>query len=327
MHMRQLLVLAACAACAFPRPSNFVSWKSGRCLRSSQRVTGCRAAVSETEGLQLHASRAVLHLSIVPEPAPASSGIPGPGLPPGVQSLSLLGRTIGGSFAIEWDESPWGPYMEVGLLSSLVLAAGAWGAWASHVWVDSDEASKGGREVWGLPTSQCDISMQTSDEDGKVLGFGFAPLLHIGDGCGPLGRVDRSARVTVGHPPWTDKASSRVDVTLPNLSGGLYFSEDGRSGYTEVLSYPLRLQAKSWRLLPGADVSGGQCRRPREAENIDKAPLHRTEIPPMNCLQCLRVIGQVFQEVGRHVHSSCSSYDLVQICKARLAQLPSSPGL
>ena len=66
----------------------------------------------ETGGLQLHASRAVLHLSIVPEPAPASSGIPGPGLPPGVQSLSLLGRTIGGSFAIEWDDSPWGPYME-----------------------------------------------------------------------------------------------------------------------------------------------------------------------------------------------------------------------
>ena len=44
----------------------------------------------------------------------------------------------------------------------------------------------------------------------KVLGFGFAPLLHVGDGCGPLGRVDRSARVTVGHPPWMDKASSRV---------------------------------------------------------------------------------------------------------------------
>ena len=135
----------AVATEAFPRPSDFVVWKSSRCLRSSQPLTGCRAAVSdlmtylifclgmarvsiimpshrllfawallgqETGGLQLHASRAVLHLSIVPEPAPASSGIPGPGLPPGVQSLSLLGRTIGGSFAIEWDDSPWGPYME-----------------------------------------------------------------------------------------------------------------------------------------------------------------------------------------------------------------------
>ncbi|CAE7856688.1 unnamed protein product, partial [Symbiodinium microadriaticum] len=112
MRLLRLLVLAAFAACAVPRHSNFVAWKSGRCHRSNKPLTGCRAAVSESEGLQLHASRAVLHLSIVPQPAPASTGIAGPGLPPGVQSLSLLGRTIGGSFAIEWDDSPWGAYME-----------------------------------------------------------------------------------------------------------------------------------------------------------------------------------------------------------------------
>ncbi|CAE7890413.1 hypothetical protein AK812_SmicGene21039 [Symbiodinium microadriaticum] len=171
----------------------------------------------------------------------------------------------------QWDQK-WDN--QVGLLSSLVLAAGAWGAWASHVWVDSEEASKGGREVWGLPTSQCDISMQTSDEDGKVLGFGFAPLLHVGDGCGPLGRVDRSARVTVGHLPWMDKASSRVDVTLPNLSGGL---SDGRSGYTDLLSYPLRLQARSWRLLPGAEVSGASGIVPR-ADVSQWLPLFSIEL-------------------------------------------------
>ena len=52
-------------------------------------------------------------------------------------------------------------------------------------------------------------------------------------------------------------------MTLPNLSGGLYFSEDGRTGYTDVLSYPLRLQACSWRLLPGASVTGGSGIVPR----------------------------------------------------------------
>ena len=81
--------------------------------------------------------------------------------------------------------------------------------------------------------------------------------------------------------------SLQVDMTLPNLSGGLYFSENGKSGYTDVLSYPLRLkelqrelfeayplftsksalfhasalqltfQAYSWRLLSGASVTGG----------------------------------------------------------------------
>ena len=70
---------------------------------------------------------------------------------------------------------------------------------------------------------------------------------------------------------------SKVDVTLPNLSGGLYFSEDGLSGYTEVLSYPLRLQAKSWRLLPGADVSGGSGIVPR-ADVSQWLPLFSIEL-------------------------------------------------
>ena len=79
-------------------------------------VPTCLSQSKDSGGLRLHASRAVLHLSIVPEPGFATAGIPGPGLPPGVRSLGFLGRTIGGSFAIEWDESPFGPYMEARMI-------------------------------------------------------------------------------------------------------------------------------------------------------------------------------------------------------------------
>eukprot|EP00931_Biecheleriopsis_adriatica_P008907 TRINITY_DN110040_c0_g1_i1.p1 TRINITY_DN110040_c0_g1~~TRINITY_DN110040_c0_g1_i1.p1 ORF type:complete len:291 (+),score=30.68 TRINITY_DN110040_c0_g1_i1:37-909(+) len=209
--------------------------------------------IDPSSELKLHASRAILHLNVVPAVSGTQS------LPEGVTPLSFLGRTIGGSFAVQWDGSPWGPYMEVGLLSSLVIAAGTWGAWASHVWVDSDEAAEGGRRIWGLPTAKCDIKVEEA-LDGSVLAFGTAPLIHIGDGVGPLGRIDRPASVVIGQLPWLEAShESGLEVTLPNLSGGLPFSKgDGKSGTTDLLSYPLHLQPKAVRLLSGHVVTGGK---------------------------------------------------------------------
>ncbi|CAE8646865.1 unnamed protein product [Polarella glacialis] len=152
-----------------------------------------------------------------------------------VNCLNLFGRTIGGSFAVEWDSSPWGSYREVGLLSSLVVAACSFGAWASHVWVDDDKAAEGGRRTWGLPTSSCNIRVEEAGDGGKVLAYGPAPLIHIGDGVGPLGRIDSPARIVVGELPFSaagiEESSNSsddnrlLDITLPNLSGGLPFSQ------------------------------------------------------------------------------------------------------
>jgi len=218
-------------------------------------------------GTQLHAARAILHLNVVPAPEPAAVGIPGPSLPRGVNCLNLFGRTIGGSFAVEWDSSPWGSYREVGLLSSLVVAAGSFGAWASHVWVDDDKAAEGGRRTWGLPTSSCNIRVEEAGDGGKVLAYGPAPLIHIGDGVGPLGRIDSPARIVVGELPFSvvgvEESSNSsddnrlLDITLPNLSGGLPFSQGGISGNTDLLAYPLRLRAKDFRILPGHVVPSG----------------------------------------------------------------------
>lgn len=219
----------------------------------------------------LHASRAVLHLCLVPEPAPAAAGIPGPGLPKDVRPLGLFGRTVGGSFAVEWDRTPFGCYREVGLLSSLVASSGdlsAWGGWASHVWVDSDEAAEGGRRIWGLPTSNCKINAETAGADGKVLAYGDAPLISIGDGVGPLGRIDTAARITVGSLPWDQDAGFDFDgLELPNLSGCLPSAdpEDVAAGLDcrQLLSYPISLDPQSVRILPGCTPTGGSGVVPR----------------------------------------------------------------
>eukprot|EP00929_Paragymnodinium_shiwhaense_P114965 TRINITY_DN83528_c0_g1_i1.p1 TRINITY_DN83528_c0_g1~~TRINITY_DN83528_c0_g1_i1.p1 ORF type:complete len:370 (-),score=28.57 TRINITY_DN83528_c0_g1_i1:371-1480(-) len=153
---------------------------------------------------RLHASRAALHLCNVPEAgALMPNGVPGPGLPKQLQSVSFLGRSLGGVFWISWDESPWGPFVQVGLLSGLVTAAGAWSMWASHVFVDSEEAAADGRALWGLPTSRSQVGIEEADAKGEIRAYGKAPLVHFGDGMGPLGRIDSPAKVIVGAMPWS----------------------------------------------------------------------------------------------------------------------------
>lgn len=235
----------------------------------------------------LHARRAILHLCIVPEPAPASYGIPGPALPDSVRPLSVLGRTVGGSFFVDWDGSPWGSYQEVGLLSSLVAAASdllSWGGWASHVWVNSDDALQGGRRIWGLPTSSCKIDVEEAGPDGTVLAFGTAPLVSIGDGVGPLGRIDTFAKITVGNVPWPatdDEAPAGDGVSLPNLSGCLPTAddEDVAAGLDcrNLLSYPIKLRPRSMRMLSGAKPDGGMGVVPR-VDFSDWWPLFSVEL-------------------------------------------------
>lgn len=249
------------------------------------------------------ASRATLHLALVPEPGPAKSGIPGPGLPKEVRPLSLFGYTVGGSFYVEWGGSPWGAYREVGLLSSLVAdrskngpVFGPWGGWASHVWVDSAIAAEGGRRLWGLPTSRCDIDVLEAGPDGFVTAFGRAPLVYIGPGVGPLGRVDRSSRITIGVQPsaasdGSDNNASEASwpfsemLRLPNLSGCLPDAnpEDVAEGRDcrRLLTYDLDLQPRAVRILPGRRPDGGDGIVPR-ADFSSWLPLFTVELLDVN---------------------------------------------
>lgn len=173
---------------------------------------------------------------------------------------------------MDWASTPFGQYREVGLLSSLVASAIggslAWGGWVSHVWVDSDKAAEGGRRIWGLPASNCKIDVETAGPDGKILAYGAAPLISIGAGVGPLGRIDTASRITVGSLPWdlgTGFAGNSLE--LPNLSGCLPEADpvDVAAGRDcrRLLSYPISLRPRSVRILPGCCPSGGAGVVPR----------------------------------------------------------------
>ena len=78
----------------------------------------------------------------------------------GLRLLSLFGWTLGGVFAVEWRDSPLGPYREVAVLSGLVVSSDLrLGAWASHIVVTSPEAAEAGRCVFGLPAQTGRVSL------------------------------------------------------------------------------------------------------------------------------------------------------------------------
>lgn len=222
-----------------------------------------------------HAKRALLSLCIVPQPPPAAAS-EGDGLPSGVVPLGAFGLTVGGGFFVDWDESPRGPYREVGLLSSLVTAAEGglladWGGWASHVWVDSSEAAEDGRRLFGLPTAVYAIDVQEeADDNGSVMALNPAPSLHVGDAVGPFGKADSPAGIVVGSLPWDLPAvadSGQGGFELPSLSGLLPDADpaDVAAGLDcrQLLKYPLRLRPGAVRLLPGSVPSGGVGIMPR----------------------------------------------------------------
>eukprot|EP00929_Paragymnodinium_shiwhaense_P067890 TRINITY_DN34124_c0_g1_i4.p1 TRINITY_DN34124_c0_g1~~TRINITY_DN34124_c0_g1_i4.p1 ORF type:complete len:304 (+),score=17.17 TRINITY_DN34124_c0_g1_i4:65-913(+) len=207
---------------------------------------------------RFHASRAVLHLAFVPEPEVASPGTKDGSatgddpacLPSEVMPLSFLGRTIGGAFYVDWDDSPCGSYREVGLLSALVTLAagfsvGAWGGWASHVWVDSKKAAAFGTRVWGLPAKESDIQVGCSEQTS----FGIASLRNI----------DQQTRIVYGVLQDSEESGfpwPGGSVSLPNLSGCLDEAQPGDIAVgldcRRLLKYPIGLSPRRFRILPGS---------------------------------------------------------------------------
>jgi hypothetical protein len=71
--------------------------------------------------------------------------------PDSVSILSFLGWTIGGVVALEYDDSPVGPYREYVTMGALVSKRGALGQWGSRLYVSNDKAEEICRQVWGVP--------------------------------------------------------------------------------------------------------------------------------------------------------------------------------
>lgn len=149
--------------------------------------------------------------------------------------LSLGGFTLGGIVCIEYENSPIGPYREVAILSSLVgswrspLQLPAIGAWASHIFVDLEDAAVYGEKFWGLPASVVPIQFSSSGDENNA-------GEHTRD-CDTIWFSDQAIRISgwrqqvnESMPAKSDDAPSllsRFSLSLPSFSGLL--SLGGRS--------------------------------------------------------------------------------------------------
>src|SRR5947209_3551023 len=73
-------------------------------------------------------------------------------LPNGVEPVAVLPhRTLAGFFLGRYGPGSTLEYSELIAVCGLVRAAGKYGFWISHIYVDDRVSRAGGREIWGLP--------------------------------------------------------------------------------------------------------------------------------------------------------------------------------
>ena len=172
------------------------------------------------------------------------------------------GYTLGGVFTVEYTSSPIGPYREVAVLSSLVARLpsirlskqqtlsfdfGEIGAWASHIFVDSHDAAKYGRQNWGLPATVLPIEFRSTarttnmDNRNDSVTVHFTPdIIQISGWDPPLATNKDSI---------FSKMSNGIDISLPSFSGCLVAptstdisDKPVTATTTPLLQYPLRIQ-------------------------------------------------------------------------------------
>ena len=165
-------------------------------------------------------------------------------------SLTLLsvppGYTLGGVFCVEYTDSPVGPYREVAILSSLVGNLGGIGAWASHIFVNNEQAAQYGQAFWGLPAETVDI-VNNNDDDAAN---------KNADSVGFYVDFDENKITWTGwdkakgdSTTTTTKPMEWFNVSLPSFSGCLPLLTEDESGSnttseprtSPLLRYPLRI--------------------------------------------------------------------------------------
>ena len=61
------------------------------------------------------------------------------------------GKTLGGVYLSSYQSGSVLEYNELIVVAALLSYKGKFGAWVSHIYVDSPDSVAGGREIWGLP--------------------------------------------------------------------------------------------------------------------------------------------------------------------------------
>jgi hypothetical protein len=186
--------------------------------------------------------------------------------------LSVAGFTLGGIFCIEYNDSPIGAYREVAILSSLVARPSLWspsiGAWASHIFVDSEAAAEYGARYWGLPAKVMAIDFKSENTDRAAssttgtAGIG-SNVLFSDQRIEVSGwrNLDETMSGLLATNSWF--SSEWIDLSLPSFSGCLpVIAENEVVGTmpltdttTPLLQYPLRIHhPQSIALVENGDI-------------------------------------------------------------------------
>jgi len=99
----------------------------------------------------------------IPSVSPSSDPQP-PSPPQSVSRINLFGWTLGGTVALEYDESPVGPYREYVTMGALVTKRGSVGQWGSRLYVSTKEAADVCRDTWNVPAELADIEFAVAEE-------------------------------------------------------------------------------------------------------------------------------------------------------------------
>jgi len=67
--------------------------------------------------------------------------------------------------ALEYDESPVGPYLEYVTMGALVTKRGSVGQWGSRLYVSTKEAADVCRDTWNVPAQFADIDFVAAEDD------------------------------------------------------------------------------------------------------------------------------------------------------------------
>lgn len=99
-----------------------------------------------------------------------------------IQAINILGYTIGGSVALEYDTSPIGPYKEYVTMGSLVLKINNGkvylGQWGENLYVSTKEAASICDDIWGVPAQLANIEFVEESDSKDNMFIQSAPLSY-----------------------------------------------------------------------------------------------------------------------------------------------------
>jgi hypothetical protein len=162
-----------------------------------------------------------------------------------MSAVSLFGWTVGGVVALEYDESPVGPYREYVSMGAVVTKRGALGQWGSRLYVSSAPAEAICKEVWGVPAETAEIEFVEAGEGLRVeqppppTGPEGAAAIRVG---GWEATRSGGAVLRGGLPVlWTPQIKALWAPLVP-------LPTDASAGGRDLALHPLRLSATSLRL-------------------------------------------------------------------------------